>query len=542
MSAANVDTLLLTQMQFCHIINNNSGEIRLVEGPFRGSLESHEQLFGMIQNKVILNEGQYAIILNPYNPKTQTIQYGDKEIRIGPRIFSLYPDEKMENNTIYNEYILEEDEGLIITAVRDFKIDEMVRKAGTSWLIQGPTHYIPHKYEDIAKEVKGISLGVNEGVYIKNEKTGAIRLEMGPKSLMLQPEELLFEKIYTRDELIALKLESSERDLTQALSLTLLEREVMLIVSGDKRRVEIGPKIVLLQPMDRIFIINISGSTPKIPNQIKLWKIYTGPVFVSDLLTIRTQDNAELTIQLRYKTQFSLEPDHPEKIFAIQDFIGFATETLGALIRQVAAQYTFEEFHSKARIIIGEEILNGQEHKGIYEFSQNGFQIFDIDIKKIEPKDPVIAQQLNEAIKSNMDVYVKKINQTAELEAEHQLVKGQIEIEHTRRELIELKQENQKAEEIGKALIEAKAMETRAKGEAESIKIVETAKSQIRIEYMKQSLQTLNNEGAEEYLRLQQVQSFNNVEKTIVVPSESKVFMPLGNLEPSLQKKMKSQL
>ena len=40
------------------------------------------------------------------------------------------------------------------------------------------------------------------------------------------------------------------------------------------------------------------------------------------------------------------------------------------------------------------------------------------DIKNIAPQDPEIAAQLNQAIKSNMDVYVKKIQQTAELEAE----------------------------------------------------------------------------------------------------------------------------
>jgi len=52
--------LLLTKLQYCHVIDNNTGVVRLVEGPYRGSLESNEAIYGKIEDKIIVREGQYA--------------------------------------------------------------------------------------------------------------------------------------------------------------------------------------------------------------------------------------------------------------------------------------------------------------------------------------------------------------------------------------------------------------------------------------------------------------------------------------------------
>ena len=47
--------LLLTKLQFCHVIDNNTGVVRLVEGPYRGPLESNEAIYGSIKSKLIVN-------------------------------------------------------------------------------------------------------------------------------------------------------------------------------------------------------------------------------------------------------------------------------------------------------------------------------------------------------------------------------------------------------------------------------------------------------------------------------------------------------
>ncbi len=517
--------LLLTKLQYCHVIDNNTGVVKLVEGPYRGSLESNEAIYGKIEDKIIVKEGQYAIILNPYDGKIKEVKHGDREIRVGPCIFSLHPGEELEFNKVRNEYVLVKDTGLLMKALRDFENGEVKRKAGDLWIVEGPTHYIPHKYESVEKNVGAISLGRDEGIYIKNIRTGDIRLEKGPKVIMLSPEEELHEKEYTDREWEALELDEYDIETTHAIPLRLLKSEAVMIMSGEDQRVEFGPKTILLGPFERPYIMKISGSTPKKPGVLKIWNVRLGPIFSTDELGLRTKDNAVLNMRLRYKWRFKIDNEHPEKIFAVEDFIGLATETMAGLIREEAANYNFEDFHSKAAEIVKKAIFGEKES---YIFEENGFEIFGIDIKHVCPDDPEIAQQLNNAIKSNMDVYVKKIQQTAELEAERQLIQGKTEIEKSRASLIELEQENLKAKELGIAKITAEAEIEKAKGIAEAIKIKKAAENLSESEKITKIIEALNEKGGDAYIRLQQVLSFMNVDKTVIVPTDSKLFVPMG--------------
>ncbi len=517
--------LLLTLHQYCHIINNNTGIVRLVEGPYRGPLESNEAVFGTIYDKVIVKEGQYAVILNPYDKQLEDLRHGDLEIRIGPALFSLHPGEEIDGDRVNDEIVLVEHTGLLLRAKRDFEEEGKSRRAGELWIIEGPARFIPHKYASIVKIEHAISLGLNEGIYVKDLQKGSIRLESGPKTLMLSPHEELYAKTYSPREMEAMGLVEGKFDASRAIPLTLHDAEVVLVVSGEQQRVERGPKVLLLDPFERPYVLSISGSTPKRPNVLKLWKVFVGPVFISDDLCVRTKDNAQLKILVRYKVRFQVDQVHPEKIFTVEDFVGFATETMAAVIRQATAQYSFEEFHSSATEIIKAKIFATRD--GNYVFSENGLEIFAIDIKKIVPEDPEIAMQLNSAIKSNMSVYVHKIQQAAELDAERQLVQGKSEIEKTRQVLIRLEQENYEAEKLGAAKIDAQVTIEQARGEAEALKLTSAARLATELDRLKKMLDLL---PPESYLRLAQVQAFANVQKTVIVPTNSRLFFPLGQL------------
>ena len=429
--------LLLTKLQYCHVIDNNSGEVRLVEGPYRGPLESNEDIYGKIENKLIVKEGQYAIILNPYDKQSGDVKHGDTEIRVGPTIFSLYPGEILEKNRILNEYVLIQDTGLLMKALRDFKDDEVDRKAGDLWIVEGPTHYIPHKYSIVEKLVKSISLGHDEGIYVKNNRTGRIRLEKGPKSIMLSPEEEPYKKDYTKSEIEAIKIKEADLEKTKCRPLWVLENEATLIMSEDKQKFVKGPEVVMLDPFERPYIMDISGGTPKGSERLKIWKIKLGPNFSTDILDVRTKDNAVLKIKLRYKWKFNLENlESKENIFSVSDFIGLMTETMASIIRDESAKHDFEKLHSEASEIIKNAIFDNSD---TYIFKENGLTILGIDIKNIAPDDEEIAKQLNDAIKSNMDIYVNKIKLKAENEAKIAKIEAETELEEAKESLIELK-------------------------------------------------------------------------------------------------------
>lgn len=525
---ADQSILLLTKLQYCHVIDHNTGVVRLVEGPFRGPLESNEQVYGGIEDKFIVREGQYAVVLNPWDAALSELALGDREVRVGPCVFSLVPGEQLEDDKIHDEYVLTKDTGLRVKALRGFDDAEhdVRREAGDQWVIAGPARYIPPKYAEVQEHVHALSLGATEGVYVKDLRSGHIRLERGPKELMLQAHEELHAKEYLDEELEALGLRELDLDATRAVPLRLLRSEAAMITDGEHQRVDLGPRIILLEPFERPYVMDLSGHTPKVPHVLKVWKVMLGPVFTTDELSVRTRDNASLAVRLRYKWRFQVDEAHLERIFAVEDFIGFATETLAGLIREEAARHDFESFHSEAATTITRRVFGDDDS---YVFAENGFEIFGIDIKNIHPEDPEIAAQLNSAIKSNMEVYVQKIQQTARIEAERELVRGRIEIEQARAQLIEIEQANQRTEQLGAAQIEAEAAVARARGEAEALELRRAAEARAEAERVTRITASLQTDGAERYLRLRQIDGFGKVDKTLVVPTDARIYLPMGD-------------
>lgn len=579
---------LLTDLEFCHVINTRSGKLSLIEGPHRFGIGMTYKMHGSVRTKIVLAENQYAVVLNPRDRRDSKKQMSGKwELRKGSMTFSLYPGEELwtgeikqvlslkmgeyvvvenpieDNQIMYGKrktivgptsymplpgeiyknmtttIVLEKGQGIYVKALVDFNDDGIERKAGDHWLIKGPAYYLPPDTVMVTKrEVKEISLSEHSGVYIKDVIKGSIRLERGAKTIMLEPHEMLWEKDYTQSEIIAIwrptlpegsdrnrgkKFDSEEAVTFQkydAQPLWVLENEAMKVMSqDDKTRIEFGPKVILLEPFERPFVMSIAGGTPKNTKRLKIWKIKLGPNFSTDVLDVRTKDNAEIQIRVRYMWRFNVDKKKKEDadlIFSVSDFVGLATETLASKIRDEAANHPFEELHSKCTEILKKAVFGDADY---FEFP-NKFKVEALDIKEIKPKDPKIADKLNEAIKSNMDIYVNKIKFDAENKTEKE-----------RKELISSQTENIKLEMVGKAQAEADAIRTRAKAEAEAIKLKKVAEAEGEAEKMKKIMDLLaKDENSKKYLDFLNMESIKNVEKLVIVPDGAGTFLTLPEM------------
>ncbi|MFW9991539.1 MAG: SPFH domain-containing protein [Candidatus Odinarchaeota archaeon] len=472
-------TILLTHEHYVHIIDENTGEIRLIEGPARLQLKSHESVHGKgIEKKIVLRSHQYCRILNPI--KNGKIQEGEREIRKGPQIFSLYPGEILEYGQIQ----------------------------------------------------EAISIAKDEGIYIHDIKDGTVRLELGPKQIFLGAYEELFRKELTDREIKALKLDS-DYPRHKAVSIELYENEVIQLYDREITKVELGPKRVFLQPFERPKVVKLSGNTPKRPGVLIKSKITLSPSFISDILRVRTKDNAVLKLHVRYKQRFNVDPDNLGRIYLISDFVGFATETLASEIREEAAKHNFEEFHTNTYDIIRDLLFPKKEGVRQYREFDNGLEIFSVDIKSITPEDPEIANKLNAAISNNMDIYVQKILQQAELEARQELIKGEKNLEKLRKDLIELKNTNLRDEKIGKTKIDAQAEIVKATGLAEAENIKTEALKKAEVDRVKKMKETLNELDSENYLKLVELQSISKFSKSYIMRSDSKIRIPYTNQKTS---------
>ena len=138
-----------------------------------------------------LTSRQYCVVLNPVDDQGKP-QLGHKRLIKGEKSFFLQPGEELENG-IQDIFVLGDDEGLVLRAAEKHKDNEIVRKPGDKWMLKGPGEYVPPVEIEVVAARKAIPLHENEGIYVRNNKTGAIRAVIG-QTYMLGEDEELWEK------------------------------------------------------------------------------------------------------------------------------------------------------------------------------------------------------------------------------------------------------------------------------------------------------------------------------------------------------------
>jgi major vault protein len=474
-----------------------AGDQWLVRGPRR--YIPREEVEIVSQEKAhLLRETEYCVVLNPFDRATGRIQEGRRRVISGPDVFFLEPGESLEGD-IRQKHVLSERQGLKLEAVDDFSDrlpdgTTVTRRAGDTWLIRGPQTYVPNDKVKILQELSAISLGQGEGLYVRDLRSGQVKLVEGPCQFMLEAHQGLHEKRLSPEAEAVLQGESGAgasavlpQDRTRAIVLRIEDNHGALIndFETNTSRVAYGPAKVMLKPYEDVAVLDLSGGTPKKPRQIKILFLHLGPDFSTDQFEVATRDHARLRIKLSYKWQFERTGD-PEKdrvIFRVNDFVGYVCENMASRIRQVAAENEFETFHKGASTLIRRAVFGvdetGRPRKERL-FPENQLRIIDIDIKDISPVDEKTAQKLHEAIDTNIQIQLDASKQEAEAQAELKRIKSEEEKEladieskkkagDQRQSLIELENRNRQLELLGQSRNEAEALRERGRIEAETI-------------------------------------------------------------------------
>ena len=147
-----------------------------------------------IDKAITLNSRQYCFISNPYDHTIKTNRWGCRMLVKGEKTFFLMPGEILENGTTEDIKILAEDEALLLQATQQHIEDGKERKAGDRWILRGPREYVPPVEVKIIEKRKAIPLDANEGIYVRNNRTGEVSTVKG-QTYLLDAHEELWEKI-----------------------------------------------------------------------------------------------------------------------------------------------------------------------------------------------------------------------------------------------------------------------------------------------------------------------------------------------------------
>ena len=482
----------------------------------------YEVLVGTV-NAVVLNNRQFCYILDPVDENGKNL-FGKKELKKGECTFFLKPFESLEKG-IQDVIVLADDEALLLKAI-EFYVDsgKAEHQPGGKWMIYGPCDYIPPIQVEILERRKRIPLDENEGIYIRDTKTGEVRAETG-KSYMLAPQEVLFQLNLPPDveELVTrqitgetfqvatkvgteLKYVSSgstyARDKTKVVAFRVPHNSAVQVYDYKRKvsRVVFGPDRIMLQADEQFTVVQLSGGLPKREGVIKNLALMLGPDFMSDVVIVETSDHANLALTLSYSWRFLVDKNDAKetnRIFQVKDFVGDACKTIASRVRGAVSAYSFEDFHQRSSDIIKAAVFGkkGDEIRNELFFSSNGLVVTNVDIQTVEPTDEKTKASLKKSVNQAIEITTEANKARAQHESrkneqhskgtlELQKVRDLIESEKEQIKVIQLKAKNLEVQLTGKAIGEAIA-------EAKSKKIYyESLLQQVELEEEARKIET----------------------------------------------------
>eukprot|EP00741_Cyanophora_paradoxa_P023322 tig00000254_g22529.t1 len=487
----------------------------------------YEQVVGEV-NLTTLSNRQYVVVLDPYDANGKQ-QLGKREIRKGEDSFFLQPGERLEAG-IQNVYILGEEEALLLKAREEISDDQsleagegVVRKPGDRWLIRGPRDYVPDVRVDVVERRREIALGNNEGVYVRDLKSGEVRAVIG-KSYMLTANEELWEKELPPavEDLLARESDPRSdrfaqdanadgeepastgrpisaparppraggapkpRDRTRVVTFRVPHNAAVQIydyaqAKGGKKesaraRVELGPALCMLGPDEQFTVLSISGGKPKKPNAIRSLALLLGPDFMTDIVVVETSDHTRLKLQMSYNWEFrlpaNLTEEHKSKLFSIPDFVGDACKAVASRVRGAVATVTFDEFHRNSAHIIRRAVF-GVSKEGVIQdatgfvFPSNQLCITNIDVQSVEPVDQKTREALQKSVQLAIEITTNSQEAEARQKAEEKEQKARGELD--RQKIVAEKEAEKERRELLLLKSESAAVESTGVAKAEAM-------------------------------------------------------------------------
>uniref|UniRef100_A0A6Q2Y0M7 Major vault protein n=1 Tax=Esox lucius TaxID=8010 RepID=A0A6Q2Y0M7_ESOLU len=447
-----------------------------------------EEVVGVV-NVTTLSSRQYCVILDPVGVDGKP-QLGQKRVikvrRSICHFFILFAHEYEEESE---------------RAKRSRKVG-VLRRPGDRWMLRGPIEYVPPATVEVVLRRQAIPLDENEGIYVRDIKTGKVRAVIGHTYMLTQDEELWAKNLpmnveallaSTKDPLAdrsdhSREVEARERDKTKVVSYRVPHNAALQVYDyrEKKARVVFGPEMVMLGPDEQFTVLSLSGDKPKRANVIKAVCLLLGPDFFTDIITIETADHARLQLQLSYNWHFDLKSPadaaQATALFSVPDFVGDACKAIASRVRGAVASVQFDDFHKNSNRIICSSVFGFDEKMAVrsnLRFPQNSLVISSVDIQSVEPVDQRTRDALQKSVQLAIEITTnsqeaaarheaERLEQEARGRLERQKITDQAEAERTRKELLELEALSAAVESTGAAKAEAqsRAEAARIHGEA----------------------------------------------------------------------------
>lgn len=427
------DAVTLERLKYC-ILRDENGNKRYVQGPavvFPRPTETFIEKRDKREFKAIeLNEhsGIYIKVIAGYEEDGKTYKVGDELFITGKECMIYFPREehaiiRYGNQEVHYAVAIPAGEGRYV----------LNRDTGEIDLVEGPKMFLadPRKHVIVrrALDLKAVKL-----MYPGNQEALEVNSQLmtlaGDSSYVSEP---ILESSATR-KMMTMRGDVEEgfvgddfdrrKKFTQPRTITLNTKydgavtvnvwtgyAVLVVSKSGARRVEVGPKTILLVYDETLEAMELSTSKPKTTDRL-LKTVYLRVMYnkVSDIISAETKDLCPVAVKVSYRVNFEGES---EKWFNVENYVKFLCDHLRSILRNKIKQCGVEEFYADAIDIVRDTIL-GKSAEGGREgrnFEENGMKVYDVEVLEVNIDDDRISSLL---VNSHRSAVEQKLQVAAE--------------------------------------------------------------------------------------------------------------------------------
>ena len=451
----------LEMLEYCILLDEN-GEKRFVNGPavvFPKPTENFVEKEGKRKFKAIeLNEnmGLYIKVIANYKEGEKQYTAGEELFITGKETKIYYPRPEHSIVTYDNQ-----DPIHYATTVPDGEARYVLDKDnGKIELVKGPLMLLPDPRKKVIvkrildKKSIAVMFPGNEEAIIVNDELAKISLKNSPDTLSrgyvasavysnavkndvgtaIFSDELKRKSTFTKPRTITL-----DTKYDGAVTINVWPGYAVQVISkkGD-RRVEIGPKVIMLEYDETLEVLELSTGKPKTDHDLlKTAYLMVSNNIVSDIIEAETSDMVKLKIRLSYRVNF--EEAHAKQWFTVSNYVKLLTQNVRSILRNTIKKVSVDTFQKDGVDLIRDTILGksveGQKRPG-RKFEENGMKIYDVEVLQTSIDDAnidnllknvqkqtienslnlLILQQNQEFFNKQQDLQRNKINETTTTE------------------------------------------------------------------------------------------------------------------------------
>jgi major vault protein len=172
---------------------------------------------------------------------------------------------------------------------------------------------------------------------------------------------------------------------------------VLVVDKQGRRRVEQGPKNLLLEYDETLEVLQLSTGTPKTDDRLAE-TVYLRVLNnkVSDGCVVETADHVQVTLRYSMRVHFEGEP---ERWFEVENYVKFLCDHVRSVLKGAVKKHAIEAFYAGAVELVRDAILGRGEEAGRpgMRFPENGMRITDVEVLEVRIDDDDISELLGDA-------------------------------------------------------------------------------------------------------------------------------------------------